>query len=322
MPTATAVAPTSRRSSACRPSSTPPIPITGIATAAATCRTCSSAIARIAAPDRPPLPPPSHGRPRMRFHRMRLQRVDQRDRRCPRGLRRAGDLRRRRHVGRELHDQRRVGEWPNRLEQGEGLIRALADDQPRLDVRTRHVEFDCGDLGPLADPRDEPREAIVRGRHHRYDERGRQFREPWQIVREKAVEPLVRQPDRVDEAGGSLVEARRRVAGARLGGDGLRDECREGEALVEPVAKGPARRDRVEGPAPVDDRVLEAQARDLEPGQCPDPATRAVATSSARTTGPSTQRRMNPPAARGTAQPKHAPNPHAIGASIASSAAT
>ena len=74
----------------------------------------------------------------------------------------------------------------------------------------------------------------------------------------------------------------------------------------------------------VEHRMLELQPGELDAQvhQCPDPGTRAVSISAALTTGPSTQSRMKPPAASGTAHPKQAPKPQAIGASMASSAAT
>ena len=64
---------------------------------------------------------------------------------------------------------------------------------------------------------------------------------------EEALEPLVGQPDRVDQAGRGLPQARRRVALARLERDRLRDEGVEGEALEQRVAEGPPGGDRVEG---------------------------------------------------------------------------
>ena len=69
---------------ACAALCTPPMPTTGIATRAATAATWASATARIAGPDSPPVPPPSHGvapalAARARRERHRAQRVDQRD---------------------------------------------------------------------------------------------------------------------------------------------------------------------------------------------------------------------------------------------------
>ena len=111
---------------------------------------------------------------------------------------------------------------------------------------------------------------------------------------EEALEALVRQPDRVDHPGRRLPEPRRRVAGARLRRDRLRDEGRERELVEQRVAEGPPRRDRVEGAGAVDDRVARARCRRdrSQVHQWPDPGTSAVAISSPRTTGPSTQRRM------------------------------
>src|SRR5262249_20049948 len=126
--------------------------------------------------------------------------------------------------------------------------------------------------------------------------------------------------DRIDQTRWRLPEPRRRIAGPRLRGDRLRDERREGELVEQPVAERAPARDRVEGPGAVDHRVAQLDAAEVD--QCPEPGTSAVSSWSPRTTGPSTQRRRYPPSARGTAQPKHAPKPQAIGVSIASSQAT
>ena len=64
-------------SAASRPLEIPPMPTTGIETAAATSRTWSSATGLTAAPERPPLPAPSQGPPPAGSTRRRPQRVDQ-----------------------------------------------------------------------------------------------------------------------------------------------------------------------------------------------------------------------------------------------------
>ena len=84
VPTATSVAPTSIRSRAWPGALHAAHSDDRNRTRAATAATCASATARIAGPDRPPVPPPSHARPLDRpalgRERHRPQRVDQRHR--------------------------------------------------------------------------------------------------------------------------------------------------------------------------------------------------------------------------------------------------
>ena len=110
---------------------------------------------------------------------------------------------------------------------------------PECDVRTGDVELDRGDLVALGDRLDQARELLAAGRHHRDDQRHGQLRQLRQVLGEESLEALVRQADRVDHPGGRLPDPRRRVAGARLGRDRLRDEGREGE-----VARAARRRRR------------------------------------------------------------------------------
>src|SRR4029077_6569445 len=144
--------------------------------------------------------------------------------------------------------------------------------------------------------------------HHRDDQWNVQLSQLRQVVLEESIEALVRQPDRVDQPGWRLPQARRRVAGARLRSDRLGDEGREGELVDERVPEGSPGSDRVERSRPVDDGVAQLDAAEIH-RQCPDPGTRAVSISSPRTTGPSTQSRIYPPVACGIAQPKQAPKP-------------
>ena len=131
---------------------------------------------------------------------------------------------------------------------------------------------------------DQARELLAAGRHHRDDQRHRQLGQLRQVLGEEALEPLVRQPDRVDHPGRRLPDPLRLVAGPRLRRDRLRDEGGEGEVLQQRVAVDAARGDRVEGPGGVDHRV-----RELDPAELRHAATSAIR--SPRTTGPSTQRR-------------------------------
>ena len=70
----------------------------------------------------------------------------------------AATVRRRRHVRRELHDQRLGGQRPHSLEELLCLVGLLADDQTRLHVRTRDVQLQPGHLGPIGNAFHEPRE--------------------------------------------------------------------------------------------------------------------------------------------------------------------
>src|SRR6185436_15755003 len=108
----------------------------------------------------------------------------------------------------------------------------------------------------------------------------------------------VRQPDGVDETARRLPEARWRVALARGERDRLRHERVEGEALDQSVAEGAPRGDGVEGSRAVHDRPAQRDAAEVDRAlalhQCPAPATSAVSSSWASSTGPSTQRRTYP----------------------------
>ena len=77
----------------------------------------------------------------------------------------------------------------------------------------------------------------------------------------KRVEALVRQADRVDHSRPRLPQPRRRIAGARLERDRLRDVGRERERCSNGVAEDAARGDRVVGARSVDDRVRRARCR-------------------------------------------------------------
>ena len=118
------------------------MPMTGIATLAATSETCASAIGRIAGPDRPPFPPPSHGSRASRRERPRSQRVDQRHRVRPTRLRAGGARRDVGGVGRELDDQRLGGTRAQHRQQGLELARIGPDVQAGRDVGAGHIELD------------------------------------------------------------------------------------------------------------------------------------------------------------------------------------
>ena len=118
-----------------------------------------------------------------------------------------------------------------------------------------------------------------------------------QVLLEESLEALVREPDRVDHPGRRLPEPRRRVSGARLRRDRLRDEGREREALEQRVAEGAPGGDRVEGARAVDDRVRESDPAELDRQvgasyRCPAPPTSAVSISSRADHRASTQSRM------------------------------
>ena len=137
-----------------------------------------------------------------------------------------------------------------------------------------------------ADRLDQARELLAAGRHHRDDQRHRQLGQLRQVLGQEAFEPLVRQPDRVDHPRRGLPDPLRRVAGARLGGDRLRDEGREGEVLEQRVAEDAAGGDRVVGAGGVDHRVGELDAAEIRHG-----LTSATVARRAHARGPSTQRR-------------------------------
>ena len=137
------------------------------------------------------------------------------------------------------------------------------------------------------------------GRHHRDDQRHRQLGQLRQVLGEEPLEPLVRQPDRVDHPRRRLPDPLRLVADPRLGRDRLRDEGGEGELLEQRVAVHPPGGDRVEGPRGVDDgcsssmpQKLRRRARSAARASHPALGARLSRPPHASRTGPSTQRRM------------------------------
>ena len=197
-------------------------------------------------------------------------------------------------VRRELHDQGLLAERQRAFDRARGLRGVGAHDETRLDVGARHVQFDHRDLVALPNARDELRELVVAEAHHRDDERDGQLREFRQIAREEPFEALVRQPDRIDQAGGRLPQPRRRIALARSQGDRLRHESVERELLEQLIAERTPRGDRVERARPVQDGAAQRDPAELDAAvrcQCPLPGTSAVSSSRASTTGPSTQSR-------------------------------
>ena len=221
-------------------------------------------------------------------------------------------------VGRELHDQRLVGQRPQALHRGGGLGRVGAHDQAGLHVGARHVQLDQRHLVALADAatstasssRSKPITDTTSGTGSSASRAGRG---------QEALQALVRQADRVDHPGGGLPQPRRRVALAGLDGDRLRDEAVEGEALQQGVAECAPGRDRVEGARPIEDRAAQLHAAEA-PGSMPR-RERGRLQRAASNTGPSTHRRTKPLAV-GTTQPKQAPKPQAMPDSIASWAGT
>ena len=175
VPTATSVAPDVEQLARVAALCTPPMPTTGIATRAATAATCASATARIAGPDSPPVPPPSHGAalagaPGRERHR--AQRVDQRD---GVGAARLGGPRAGGHVGgvgRELDDQRLARARAHRAHDRLELQRVGADVEAGLDVRAGHVQLDRRDLRARARrPRTSARELLGARAHDVRDQR-------------------------------------------------------------------------------------------------------------------------------------------------------
>jgi hypothetical protein len=168
------------------------------------------------------------------------------------------------------------------------VARVRADVQPRRDVRAGDVQLERRDLLAVVQRLDQGGQLAHRGAHDVGDQRDGQPGQLGQVLGQVALQPLVGQPDRVDESGRGLVEARGRVAGPRLEGDRLGDEGAEGEPRGQRIAEGAPRRDGVERPGAVDDRVRQAQAAEVDGGgQCSG----TCASRSPASTGPSTHRR-------------------------------
>ena len=178
--------------------------------------TCSRAIARIAGPETPPVRPPSHGSRVCGWSAIPLSVLTSETASAPALLGGRRDGRGLGRVRRELHDQRLLGLRADPLDRRGRLGRIGAHDEAGLDVRARDVQLDHRHLVARPDGRDERRELVAAEAHHRDDQRHGQLGELRQVRLEEAVEPLVRQPDRVDQPGRRLPQPRRRVALARL----------------------------------------------------------------------------------------------------------
>src|SRR5262249_38694842 len=136
-----------------------------------------------------------------------------------------------------------------------------------------------------------------------------------------AIEALVRQADRVHHPARRLPQTRGRITHTRLERNRLRDVRREGELARQRRTEHSPCGDRVERARPVEDRVRETQAAEVDHQGAPAWAS-TRSSSSASSTGPSRHTRRYPPPCLGTAQPKQAPKPQAIPASSASCAGT
>ena len=122
----------------------------------------------------------------------------------------------------------------------------------------------AGHLVALVEGADDAGEVLAVGGHRRDDQRDRQLGQLRQVGGEEAREALVRQADRVQHPGGGLPDPPRRVAGARLGGDRLRDEGGEGEIGQQGVAEDAAGGDRVVGARGVQHRVGELDPAEVD----------------------------------------------------------
>ena len=249
---------------------------------ARTSETCASAIARTAGPETPPVLPPSHGSPgRCGCGAIPRSVLISETASAPccsaAAATSAGDA----QLGVSLTISGFARHWAHGVEQCRELDRVGAEHQPGLDVRAGDVELERGDLVALADGSNQVRDLVGRVAHHVDDQRDRQLGELRQVLREELLEALVGQPDRVQQAGRELVQARRRVALARRERDGLGHERGEREALEQRVTERTPGGDRVERAGRVDDGVGE-----VEEHQCP-----TLSSVSASSTGPSTHRR-------------------------------
>ena len=297
--------PPSRRrraiASASAPVSTPPMPITGIETAAATRRTCSSATVRTAGPESPPLPAPSQGSAAPGASGVAFIVLISETASAPPSSAATATAAGSATFGVSFTISGFAVSGRSGLEQRPRLGRLLADDQPGLDVRAGDVELDRRDLVARRRPRStSARELLGARRHHRDDQRHRQLGELRQVVREEALEALVREPDRVDHPGRRLPE---RGGGLPARGSGVivfETKALKGKrsSSASPKARRAAIASKV--PRAVDDRVGEAQPAEVDGrragpmaligGPLPRPA--PSRSPRPRTTGPSTQRRM------------------------------
>ena len=189
-----------------------------------------------------------------------------------------------------------------------------------------------------ATPLDQLAEILATRRHHRDDQRhrqlapaaaGRSARKPSRPLLGRPIELII--PAGVSQIRGGALPA------AGLRGDRLRDEGGEREVLEQRVAEGPPRGDRVEGAGGVDHRMRQLDPqnstaecsagilsragavrvrRRARPRGSRSRRTASPITTHPRTGAPPGRRRRgggSRPSGLGTAQPKQAPKPQAIG---------
>ena len=133
----------------------------------------------------------------------------------------------------------------DRVQQVRDLDRIGAEHQAGLDVRAGDVELQRSDLVALADGSTSRATSSCGAAHDVDDQRDRQLGELRQVLRQEAVETLVGQPDRVQQAARQLVQPRRRIALARGERDRLGHERGEREAGQQGVTKRTVSGDRV-----------------------------------------------------------------------------
>ncbi len=91
----------------------------------------------------------------------------------------------------------------------------------QLDVGTGDIQLDRRDFATAFEHLHSPAVAGGRFGGDAGDDRHRQLRKPRQVLLDKALDPLVGEPDGIEQAGRRFIQARRQVAGPGLEGDGL-----------------------------------------------------------------------------------------------------
>ena len=289
-------------------------------TAAATARSCC----RRDRPHRRAREPAVAGRDARlaggRVDRARLQRVDQRDRVGPPSSAATATAAGSATLGVSFTISGFCGQRPQRLQQRLGLLRLLADDQAGVDVGAGDVELDRRDLVPL---RHAPRPVARSPRGWSPSPR----RSAAPAARASCGRSSARKPSRplfgspielIIPAGVSQI----RCGSLPARGSGVivfETKAEKGKSLEQRVAEDPPGGDRVEGARGVDHRVRQLDPAELRHGPARPPADLGSPRErpGRRRRGACSRRR-----GLGTAQPKQAPKPQAIGDSIASSQAT
>ena len=130
-----------------------------------------------------------------------------------------------RHVRRQLGDDRRRGRRAAIGHEPLAHRRIGAEIDAARHVRARDVQLDRRDAGQAVEPARHPHELVVRAAGDADDDRHAEAAKVRQVMRDEGLDAVVIEADRVEHAGRRFDRSPRRVAGARLLRDRLRQDA-------------------------------------------------------------------------------------------------